>query len=132
MVYFFVGCALLVALVFLGRMIVRANPQRLAGTMRKVGAVALFAFAGFLALRGALPLAVPLAAFAMSLIAGGRGLGHFKENGFQGGVHVTNSREHLKECAEKMLGKTLVTKQTGEAGKPNNFLMLAEKLEKQI
>ena len=66
------------------------------------------------------------------VLAGGRGLGHFKENGFQGGVHVTNSREHLKECAEKMLGKTLVTKQTGEAGKPNNFLMLAEKLEKQI
>lgn len=61
------------------------------------------------------------------VLAGGRGLGHFKENGFQGGVHVTGSRAELKEKAEKMLGKTLITKQTGEAGKPNNFLMLAEK-----
>jgi len=61
------------------------------------------------------------------VLAGGRGLGHFKENGFKGGVHVTNSREQLKNCAENMLGKTLITKQTGEAGKPNNFLMLAEK-----
>lgn len=46
------------------------------------------------------------------VLAGGRGLGHFKENGFQGGVHVTSSREQLKDCAKKMLGKTLVTKQT--------------------
>jgi len=63
------------------------------------------------------------------VLAGGRGLGHFKENGFQGGVLGTSSREELRECAEKMLGKTLITKQTGEAGKPCNFLMLAEKFQ---
>ena len=76
MVYFFLGCALLIGLLLLGRLIVRANPKQLAGNLRKVGAVGLFAVAGFLALRGALPLAIPLAAFAMSLIAGG-GVGGF-------------------------------------------------------
>merc|ERR1719261_1836117 len=45
------------------------------------------------------------------VLAGGRGLGYFKENG--------------AEVAEKMLGKTLITKQTGAEGKPNNTLMLA-------
>jgi len=112
MVYFFVGCALLVALLFLGRMIVRANPQRLGGTMRKVGAVALFAFAGFLALRGALPLAVPLAAFAMSLIAGGRGLGGFggsdqKSEGQTSQVHTERLEMELDHDTGYMDGKCL-------------------------
>merc|ERR1719478_2125311 len=53
------------------------------------------------------------------VLAGGRGLGYFKENKFQGGVHVIPS-EKTEEYAEKMIGKTLITKQTGEAGKPNN------------
>ena len=34
----------------------------------------------------------------------------------------------VSETAEKMLGKTLVTKQTGADGKPNNTLLLAEKV----
>jgi succinyl-CoA synthetase beta subunit len=62
------------------------------------------------------------------VLAGGRGLGHFKENGFQGGVHVIKTAEAHK-FAEQMLGKTLVTKQTGETGKPCNTLMFAEKFE---
>merc|ERR1711920_1218498 len=45
----------------------------------------------------------------------------------QGGVHIVN-KSKVGEIAEKMLGKTLVTKQTGEEGKPNNTLMLAEKV----
>lgn len=61
------------------------------------------------------------------VLAGGRGLGHFKENGFQGGVHIV-PKDKVGEIAEKMLGKTLVTKQTGAEGKPNNTLMLAEKV----
>merc|ERR1712023_497335 len=61
------------------------------------------------------------------VLAGGRGLGHFKENGFQGGVHIV-PKDKVGEVAEKMLGKTLITKQTGEEGKPNNTLMLAEKV----
>merc|ERR1740130_1176313 len=61
------------------------------------------------------------------VLAGGRGLGYFKENNFQGGVQIVG-KEKVAEIAEKMLGKTLITKQTGEAGKPNNTLMLAEKV----
>merc|ERR1712113_53490 len=61
------------------------------------------------------------------VLAGGRGLGHFKENGFQGGVHIVNKSE-VADVADKMLGKTLITKQTGAEGKPNNTIMLAEKV----
>merc|ERR1719350_2504067 len=61
------------------------------------------------------------------VLAGGRGLGHFKENNFQGGVHIIH-KSKVAETAEKMLGKTLVTKQTGAEGKPNNTLLLAEKV----
>ncbi|GLE09597.1 hypothetical protein PINS_up021325 [Pythium insidiosum] len=48
-------------------------------------------------------------------LTGGRGLGKFK-NGFQGGVHMCTSPEQAREIAKKMLGQTLVTKQTGEKG----------------
>jgi len=61
------------------------------------------------------------------VLAGGRGLGHFKENNFQGGVHIV-PKTKVGEVADKMLGKTLVTKQTGAEGKPNNILLLAEKV----
>jgi len=61
------------------------------------------------------------------VLAGGRGLGYFKENNFQGGVQIC-SKDKVAEIADKMLGKTLITKQTGAEGKPNNTLMLAEKV----
>jgi len=61
------------------------------------------------------------------VLAGGRGLGYFKENNFQGGVHIV-PKGKVAEVADKMLGKTLITKQTGAEGKPNNTLMLAEKV----
>merc|ERR1712232_791581 len=61
------------------------------------------------------------------VLAGGRGLGYFKENNFQGGVHIV-PKDKVAETADKMLGKTLITKQTGEEGKPNNTLLLAEKV----
>jgi succinyl-CoA synthetase beta subunit len=50
--------------------------------------------------------------------AGGRGAGRFKEdpNG-KGGVRVVKSIEDVKAAADAMIGKTLVTKQTGEHGK---------------
>ena len=51
--------------------------------------------------------------------AGGRGKGTFKETdaGEKGGVRITKSVEEAAEEAKKMLGRTLVTKQTGPAGK---------------
>jgi len=60
------------------------------------------------------------------ILAGGRGLGTFT-NGFQGGVHVIKSSE-VATYADKMLGQTLVTKQSGPAGKPVDTLYLAKKM----
>ena len=50
--------------------------------------------------------------------AGGRGAGRFMEdpNG-KGGVRVVKSVADVKAAADAMIGKTLVTKQTGPAGK---------------
>jgi len=61
------------------------------------------------------------------VLAGGRGRGHFK-NGYQGGVQMISKGEEAKEVASKMLGQLLVTKQTGEAGKPCNRVLLMERL----
>ncbi len=51
--------------------------------------------------------------------AGGRGKGKFKELGpdAKGGVRIATSAEAAKAAAAEMLGNTLVTKQTGPAGK---------------
>ncbi len=48
--------------------------------------------------------------------AGGRGKGTFT-NGFKGGVKFTKSKHDAKEMAANMLGHTLVTAQTGPAGR---------------
>src|ERR1700761_8844975 len=48
--------------------------------------------------------------------AGGRGKGTFK-NGFKGGVHLVKTADEARQVAEKMLGQTLVTHQTGPEGK---------------
>lgn len=60
------------------------------------------------------------------ILAGGRGLGTFT-NGLQGGVHIIDTSD-VKEYATKMLGGTLVTKQSGPGGKPVNTLLLAKKM----
>jgi len=60
------------------------------------------------------------------ILAGGRGLGTFT-NGFKGGVHVIKSSQ-TKEYATKMMGQTLVTKQSGEEGKVVNTLLMAKKM----
>lgn len=48
--------------------------------------------------------------------AGGRGKGVFKD-GFKGGVKLASSREEAESIAYKMLGNTLITHQTGPAGR---------------
>ena len=63
---------------------------------------------------------------------GGRGLGKFKENNFQGGVHVVSTTNEVKELIPKMIGKTLITKQTGEKGIKCNALYIVEKVGNQI
>ena len=57
--------------------------------------------------------------------AGGRGKGTFA-NGFKGGVHLSKSPEEARELASKMLGQTLVTHQTGAAGRVVNTVLIAK------
>jgi succinyl-CoA synthetase beta subunit len=63
--------------------------------------------------------------------AGGRGVGTFS-NGFKGGVHLCNTPAEVRELASKMLGHSLVTKQTGAEGVPVRKLMVAEALDFNI
>jgi succinyl-CoA synthetase beta subunit len=60
--------------------------------------------------------------------AGGRGKGKFKELGpdAKGGVRVVKSIEDVVANAREMLGNTLVTKQTGPAGKQVNRLYIED------
>lgn len=60
--------------------------------------------------------------------AGGRGKGTFA-NGFKGGVHLCKSPEEARELASKMLGQTLVTHQTGAAGRVVNTVLIAQSVE---
>ncbi len=61
----------------------------------------------------------PLWVVKAQIHAGGRGKGHFAEAdaGEKGGVRITKSVEEAAEEARKMLGRTLVTHQTGASGK---------------
>ena len=78
-------------------------------------------------------LSLSLARFApqvvvkSQILAGGRGLGTFK-NGLQGGVHICKTEE-VEGLAKQMVGEILVTKQTGPEGKPVNCLYVAKKME---
>jgi len=56
--------------------------------------------------------------------AGGRGKGTIKENGLNG-VKVAKSLEDVQDFASKLLGGTLVTVQTGPAGKVVNKIFVA-------
>ncbi|MEL7025602.1 MAG: ADP-forming succinate--CoA ligase subunit beta [Pseudomonadota bacterium] len=60
--------------------------------------------------------------------AGGRGKGTFKEEdaGEKGGVRLTRSATEAAEEARRMLGRTLVTKQTGPAGKQVNRIYIED------
>ena len=60
--------------------------------------------------------------------AGGRGKGKFLEAsaGDKGGVRLAKSIDEVKEFAEQMLGKTLVTVQTGNAGRIVNRLYIED------
>ena len=71
---------------------------------------------------GALP--GPVWVVKSQIHAGGRGKGRFKELGddAKGGVRVSFSAEEALSNVREMLGKTLVTKQTGPAGKQVNRL----------
>jgi succinyl-CoA synthetase beta subunit len=70
----------------------------------------------------------PLWVVKSQIHAGGRGKGKFKEAsaGDKGGVRLAKSVEEVKEFSKQMLGATLVTVQTGEAGKQVNRLYIED------
>jgi len=76
------------------------------------------------AVAGAETLSGPLYVVKAQIHAGGRGKGKFKELGpdAKGGVRLAKSVDGVRQDAEEMLGNTLVTIQTGEAGKEVNRL----------
>ncbi|WP_278070040.1 ADP-forming succinate--CoA ligase subunit beta [Brevundimonas sanguinis] len=73
-------------------------------------------------------LAGPLYVVKSQIHAGGRGKGKFKELGAdaKGGVRLAFSIEEAVAHAKEMLGNTLVTAQTGEAGKQVNRLYIED------
>ena len=70
----------------------------------------------------------PLWVVKAQIHAGGRGKGSFKEAdaGQKGGVRLAKSVEEAAEEAKKMLGRTLVTHQTGPVGKQVNRIYIED------
>jgi succinyl-CoA synthetase beta subunit len=60
--------------------------------------------------------------------AGGRGKGTFT-NGFKGGVHLCKTANQVRDIAEQMLGKTLVTHQTGPEGRVVRKVLVSKSVE---
>ena len=80
------------------------------------------------AVEGAKKLPGPLWVVKAQIHAGGRGKGRFKELGesAKGGVRLAHSIDEVREHAAEMLGKTLVTVQTGPAGKQVQRLYITD------
>ncbi|MFN3644478.1 MAG: ADP-forming succinate--CoA ligase subunit beta [Gemmobacter sp.] len=70
----------------------------------------------------------PLWVVKAQIHAGGRGKGKFKEAeaGEKGGVRLARSVSEAAEMATQMLGRTLVTHQTGPAGKQVNRIYIED------
>jgi succinyl-CoA synthetase beta subunit len=80
------------------------------------------------AVEAAKKLSGPVWVVKAQIHAGGRGKGKFKEPsaGDKGGVRLAKSIDEVKTFAEEMLGKTLVTVQTGPAGRVVNRLYVED------
>ena len=80
------------------------------------------------AVEAARKLPGPLYVVKSQIHAGGRGKGKFKELGpdAKGGVRLAKSVEEVEAFAKEMLGNTLVTVQTGPAGKQVNRLYIED------
>ena len=65
---------------------------------------------------GAFPLVIKA-----QVHAGGRGKG--------GGIKIVHTIEEATKASSELLGKTLITPQTGEEGKPVNHLLIEEVLD---
>ena len=71
----------------------------------------------------------PVVVVKSQIHAGGRGKGRFKEHPDLGGVKVVKTADAAVEAAEKMLGNTLVTIQTGPEGKKVQRLLIEQGMD---
>jgi succinyl-CoA synthetase beta subunit len=99
--------------------------------LAKYGAPIAAGYAAFSveeAVEAAKKLPGPLYVVKSQIHAGGRGKGKFKELGpdAKGGVRLAFNLDEVKAHATDMLGNTLVTIQTGEAGKQVNRLYITD------
>src|SRR5436305_3832862 len=80
------------------------------------------------AVEAARKLPGPLWVVKAQIHAGGRGKGKFTElpEGSKGGVRLAHSIDEVREHAQEMLGKTLVTIQTGPHGKQVQRLYITD------
>ena len=80
------------------------------------------------AVKAAKQLPGPMYVVKAQIHAGGRGKGRFKEKdaGEKGGVRIAKSADDVKSFAAQMLGHTLVTVQTGPAGRVVKKLYVQE------
>jgi succinyl-CoA synthetase beta subunit len=80
------------------------------------------------AVAAAQQLSAPLYVVKAQIHAGGRGKGRFKELGpdAKGGVRLARTLDEVRDNAAEMLGKTLVTAQTGADGKQVQRLYITE------
>jgi hypothetical protein len=132
MVYFIAGCALLVLLILAARSLAKADPRRLATILRKAGGVAALAAAGFLILRGALPVAIPLAVFGLSLLGrvSGSPFGSSRTPGQKSQVRTDRLEMALDHDTGDMDGKCLTGRFAGRTlsslGDPELMELLQE------
>lgn len=100
MPFFLAGVAVLLLLIFGGRLLATADPRRLASALRKLGGVAALAVAALLLVRGLVPLAVPLAVFGLALV----GLKNWGLGGFFGdsGRKPPGQKSHIRTEALEM------------------------------
>ena len=85
------------------------------------------AFSAEEAVKAADQLGTEVLVIKAQIHAGGRGAGHFEnEPDGAGGVSVVRDRSTVRAHAERMLGQTLITKQTGPQGKEVKRLLVEE------
>ncbi len=72
---------------------------------------------------------IPVVVVKAQIHAGGRGKGRFKEDPELGGVNICKGADEAGAMAERMLGKTLVTHQTGPEGKQVNRLLVEQGID---
>lgn len=83
---------ILAVVIVAGRFLSRANPASVATFVRRAGGVACLVAALFLTVRGALPLAIPLALFGLGLLGFGASLGL----NFPFGARTAGQRSQVK------------------------------------